>query len=152
MSSARVFHVVEMPNARGDYHVQGTDMVLYDVSPNAKSMLGALYNKWQTVEGFGKDGVIFVTPFGMFATYSYHVGPIEEIVAVANRLERDWNKVGDRIENDVRASMGFGPAAVKRITDQYGHKYADWPAKTRNDYWRVEEAAHQERIRIMGKT
>ena len=74
MSSARVFHVVEMPNARGDYHVQGTDMVLYDVSPNAKSMLGALYNKWQTVEGFGKDGVIFVTPFGMFATYSYHVG------------------------------------------------------------------------------
>ena len=106
MSSARVFHVVEMPNARGDYHVQGTDMVLYDVSPNAKSMLGALYNKWQTVEGFGKDGVIFVTPFGMFATYSYHVGPIEEIVAVANRLERDWNKVGDRIENDVRASWG----------------------------------------------
>jgi hypothetical protein len=114
-----------------------------------KSMHRALYDAWQTSdeleredEQHGRDGLVFKTPYGDFATYSFEVVPAEEMVRIANRLLRRQETTSDKLYTMVMSKAGFGPQRMEQIRRQYGGRFEDWPADLRRKYWAAERKAH----------
>jgi len=115
-----------------------------------KEMLGALYNAWQYSDELGDvdktnggDGLTFHTPFGDYATYSYHVGPVEEIVSVANKQEKNRGETRRRVEKTVDNILGWTPERSAQVHAQYGSRFDSWPRDLVREYWTINEAGHR---------
>lgn len=137
----------------GDWFItglQGPDIEIGDVR-SYKEMHRALYDLWQTSDALegedkrhGDDGLLFHTPFGDFATYSYEVIPVEDAARIANKMLKSQAAAEREIEAEFMENEGFGKARMKEITDRYGHRFEDWPKDLVRKYWDASEKAIDE--------
>jgi hypothetical protein len=110
-----------------------------------KSMLAALYDKWQTSdelekEGKAHGGLRFNTPYGDFATSSFHVVRMKDLAKVQTAVAqgKKWEEFYLSEMNRQWNHTAVGKAA--RVA--YGTKFDDWPRELVDAYWKIENAVH----------
>lgn len=109
-----------------------------------EEMLGALYDEWQGSEELAAEAkkhgtLVFETPWGNFATYSFHVAPVEAVAAAAGKLLKDYNAARDNVRTLLEAQVGELTGWTKKkneaIQAKYGNKFTDWPKEEVKAYW-----------------
>jgi len=116
----------------------------------SREMLQALYDKWQTSEKLEREsknkgkreGLVFITPYGTFATFSFHVGRITEVVAIANTLQEESSEAQGLLERLIMAQQGFNDETMEEIHKNHGTTYANWPKPLLTKYHAAETLAH----------
>ncbi len=125
----------------------------------AKEMHQALYDIWQTSDALGAEAkrhdgeLLFHTPFGDFVTIGVDVVRAEDAdeARIAHKAQKERIAEIGRIEREVLASHGFGPARMKAITDQYGGRFDGWPEDVRKAYWKAYHAAGEASESVRGR-
>ena len=116
-----------------------------------KEMHQALYDLWQTSDELGEEdkrsggtGLLFHTPFGDFATYSYEVIPAEDSARIANEMRKEEENASAAMQKEIMAEKGFGEKHVEEIIERYGSRFDDWPKDLVREYWQAYDKAERE--------
>jgi hypothetical protein len=114
---------------------------------SADRMQEALNDVWNSSERLSElskkhGALVFSTPFGFFATYSFTVVSVSALVDIANKLEKRFANA-QRLFTEKRMRELFPERAA--ITEKYGHSFADWPEGAAAKYWKAEDQVHEER-------